>query len=250
MSNTDFFDDDLGKQRDAARRIKLGGGGEPSEVVGEISSADDVPVRPVSDFNLTRMAKHKHEVNEQVASAMQELERLRKRQEDLEREKKDLEDLRRKQEEFERGKREMIERLNQSLISLEKDEIESQRLSELLGETRKRFKAMQADIDKVSEENWPENQIREELNKAVVILEDARLEYNKSMTRIEAVSNDSKKVTTESRPVIFEESGLHREVEKPFAFWVKVGMAVSTPLVLTIVIIFVLFLVLHFRGLM
>ena len=139
MANTDFFDDDLVKQRDAAKRIKLGPGDEPVGTLGSMPSSDEVPVRPVSDFNLTRMAKHKQDMDEQVVTAMQELERLRARQENLEKEKRELEEIRRKQEEYERGKREMVERFNQSLLTLEKDELQATRLAELLGATRARF---------------------------------------------------------------------------------------------------------------
>ena len=128
MANTDFFDDDLVKQRDSARRLKLGPSDDSIGTVGDGASSDEVPVRPVSDFNLTRMAKHKQEVDDHVATAVHELERLRKRQEDLEREKKELEELRRKQEEYERGKREMSERLSQSLVTLEKDELQAERV--------------------------------------------------------------------------------------------------------------------------
>ena len=100
MANTDFFDDDLIKQRDAAKRIRLGPGDEPVGTLPPAAPSDEVPVRAVSDFNLTRMAKHKQEVEGQMAHAAQELERLRARQEGLEREKRDLEDVRRKQEEY------------------------------------------------------------------------------------------------------------------------------------------------------
>lgn len=250
MANTDFFDDDLVKQRDAAKRIKLGPGDEPMGTVGDMQSSDEIPVRPVSDFNLTRMAKHKQDVDEQVVTAMQELERLRTRQESLEKEKRDLEEIRRKQEEYERGKREMIERLNQSLLTLEKDELQASRLSELLGATRKRFKSLLADVQGLNDEVWPEEQFRDELNKALTVIEDARMEYNKSMTRIDTLGGPGKPGSAEHHPVIFEESRFSSEPEKSFGYWIKVGFAVSLPLIVVIIAVTAFILVLRSSGLM
>lgn len=248
MPNNDFFDEDLVKQRDSARRIKLGPTDEPVATVGDLSN-DEVPVRPVSDFNLTRMAKHKQEVDDQVVTAMQELERLRKRAEDLEQEKRDLEESRRKHEEYERGKRELTERFSQSLVSLEKDELQAERLSELLGTTRKRFKALLAEVEALNEEAWPEEDFREELGKALVILEDARMEYNKAMSKIDAVTGGEHKASGEHPPVIFEEGRTAHEPEKPFGFWLKVGLAASLPLIVVLVAITALFFILHINGL-
>jgi hypothetical protein len=250
MANTDFFDDDLVKQRDAAKRIKLGPGDEPMGTVGDMQASDEVPIRPVSDFNLTRMAKHKQDVDEQVVTAMQELERLRTRQENLEKEKRDLEEIRRKQEEYERGKREMVERLNQSLLTLEKDELQATRLAELLGATRKRFKALLTDIQGLNDEVWPEDQFRDELNKALTVIEDARMEYNKSMTRIDTLGGPGKPGGGEHQPVIFEESRFHSEPEKSFGHWLKVGFAASLPLIVVIIAVTAFILVLRSSGLM
>ncbi|MFH0878398.1 MAG: hypothetical protein V2A34_01670 [Lentisphaerota bacterium] len=248
MANTDFFDDDLIKQRDAAKKIKLGQTDEPLAMVNDLSGNDEVPVRPVSDFNLTRMAKHKQEVDDHVATAMQELERLRKRQEDLEREKRELEDLRRKQAEYEGGKREMVERLSQSLVILEKNELQSERLVEMLGATRKRFRNLLADIEGISEDAWPEDQIRDELNKALMVLEDARMEYNKSMAKIDAMDGGGDQGSPDRKPVIFEENRFHAEENRSFAYWLKVGAAMSMPLLVTIVLLVLLFFVLHSMG--
>jgi hypothetical protein len=250
MANTDFIDDDLVKQRDAVKRFKFDPAVEPMGAVGDIHSSDEVPIRPVSDFNLTRMAKHKQDVDEHVVTAMQELERLRARQENLEKEKRDLEEIRRKQEEYERGKREMVERFDQSLLTMEKDELQASRLAELMGATRKRFKALLADIQGLNEEVWPEERFRDELNKALTVIEDARMEYNKAMTRIDTLGGAGKTSGIEHPPVIFEEGRFGSETEKTFGHWLKVGFAVSLPLIVVIVAVTALILILHSSGLM
>ena len=74
---TDFFDEDLVREREAALKIKLDGesGGSPRD--GFIPSSRDLPNRPVSDLTLTHLARHKQEVTEQMVDKTQELDRLR-----------------------------------------------------------------------------------------------------------------------------------------------------------------------------
>ena len=241
MANTDFFDDDLGRQRDAARRIKLSD--EPLTTLSDMSS-DDVPVRPLSDLSLTRMAKHKQDVDENVVQAAQELERLRKRQETLEREKRELEEIRRKQEEYERGKRDVIERLGQSLITMEKDELQAERMAELLNATRKQFKEMLAEVEKLNEALWPEERFGEELTKALALVKDTRMEYNKSLSKIEAAGGTEVRIAS-SVSAMGEPPRLNYDEERPFGYWLKVGMAVSLPLIVFILLVVILFIVMR-----
>lgn len=240
---TDFFDDDLGR----ARKFKLDG--EPIRSVGDTSAGDEIPVRSLSDLSLTRMAKHKQEIEENVMQASQELERLRKRQEELEREKRELEELHRKQDEYQRGKKELLEKLGQSLVTMEKDEIQAQRMAEMLAATRKRFKEMLSELQGLAEESWPEEKFGEELSKALTLIENMRMEFNKAVSRVEAAGGGEVRVGGTLSPVTSESVRLTVEDQKPFSYWIKVGVAVSLPLVVTIVVLAVLWMVLQHAGL-
>ncbi len=243
MPGTDFFDDDLVRQRNAAR-APVSRADEAVETLGQGGSPDDVPVRAISDLNLTRMARHKHQVSEQSSVALQELERLKKRQEELEQEKRELEDLRRKHDDFDRGKREMTDHLKRSLVSLEREEVEYGRLVEQLAATRKRFKSLLAGLEEIKEESWAEEEIREQLNRSLVIIEDTRMEFNKSLAKIEAVKGGEKApagATPAAAPILYEDR--HGAEDKPFTFWVRVGWAVSLPIVITLVVLALLFMI-------
>lgn len=237
MSGTDFFDDDLVRQREGAKRIKMGPGDEPIESMGEPVDGSDIPSRPISDFNLTRLARHRKEVDTQSAMAAQELDRLRKRQEQLESEKRDLEELRKRQDEYERSKREMTEHFKRSLVTLERKEVDAQRMVELLGATRLRFKEQLSDIERLQEEGWPEDRIRDELGKSLSVLEQARMEYNKAMAKIDAAKPEVVPVSTGPRAVVFDEHAAVADEEKTFSDWLKIGVAASLPLVIAIVVL-------------
>jgi len=244
MSKTDFFDDDLVKRREEPKRVRLGHG-DTGGVASEPSPSDDAPSRPVSDFNLTRMAKHKEEVSVQMAQAVEELERLRARQEDLEREKRSLEDLRRKQHDYEMGKREILGHLGQSIVSLEKDELQAARLVETLGSTREQFRQLKQELESLREEQWAEANVQDELNRSLAVIDRVRVEYNKALAKIEAVSADGRKPSGEHQPIIFEERGGPIETEKPFGYWLKVGFAATLPLLVVLAVITLVFFLLQ-----
>jgi len=248
MANTDFFDDDLARQRNGTRKINMGD--EPLTTLNNMSAGDEVPVRAVSDFNLTRMAKHKQDVDENVVHAVEELERLRKRQEDLEREKRELEEVGHKQAEYEQGKQEIVSRLSQSLVTLEKDELQAERLAELLGATRRQFKEMLAEIKAINEEIWPEENITDELNKSLALIEDTRMEYNKSLSKIEAAGGLEPGNVGSAPAPLFESRSPVSEVEKPFSYWLKVGIAVTLPLIVVIILVAAVLIVLQTSYLM
>jgi vacuolar-type H+-ATPase subunit I/STV1 len=242
MPKTDFFDDDLERKFDSARRLKMGPAAKDLGVLNASPPSDDVPVRPVSDFNLTRMAKHKEEVSAQVAHAMEELERLRVRQEDLEREKRDLEELRRRQQEYEQRKAEMLGHLGQSLVKLEKDQLQAEQLGELLRSTLSRFKVLQSEISAIHEDRWPESQVREELAKALTLLDETRVEYNKAFSRINALQSEGRAPAADHQPVIFEEHPPGGAPNSSFGHWAKIGLAASLPLIVTMVVLAILIL--------
>lgn len=235
MAGKDFFDDDLVRQR--ARM----GADEPAVPLSEGGSIN-APPRQVADLNLTRMARHRKDVDEQAAEALQELEKLRKRQEQLESEKKNLEDLRRRHEDYDRGKREMTDHLQRSLVILERHEAESQRLAELYSATRGRFKELLALIESFNEESWPEERIRDELHKALGLIDEARMEYNKAMARVDAErgSAGGGEAKGSKSAVLFEELPEAHD-ERDFLHWLKVGLAVSLPLIVVLVIALIVF---------
>jgi len=229
MGGTDFFDNDLVQRRGAIKSTSLGQG---TDVVAP--KTDDMSVRPLSDLNLTRMARHKEEVNTQVATAKGEIERLKRRQGDLEREKQTLEDLMEKQEQYERGKQEMIDKLTESLVSLERLEDAAARQVEIYSSTRQRFGDYVEELHRMNDSEWTDESLREELNKAVVQIDTVRKEFVKAQAAVEAAGGP---------PKLFDESrtrlpGIDSEDVEPkgFATWLKIGFAVSLPLIVIIVI--------------
>ncbi len=226
MAETDFIDEDLLQRPETQKESK------PAP-----QPATSTAGAPESDLSLPHLTRRKEEFNSQVATKMDELERLRLRQEALEREKNLFEFLRKSQEKYEVGKRELLENLQQNLLSLEREEVLLSRRIELLIDTEKRFKEMQGELRNIQEETWPSDAEghREALTRALVLQDNMRKEFNKSLARIEAIRSDVP-APGENKPLFFNEAsgGLER---MGFWFWAKLGLAASLPLVIAFILL-------------
>lgn len=230
MNDTDFFDDDLMQRRNPARSSPV-----QARESGSGASYDEIPVRPISDLNLTRMARHREEVNTRVASTVKTMEQYRRRQAELEREKQALEELSRKQDDYERGRGEMRDRLNESIVSLEKQETRATRALEIYSATRKRFNELLAEVDGINDDSWTDENFRDELNKAVAKIETVRQEYNTAVTNVETTGGERMPLIENSLAV----AGQRTSVAAPgdFMAWLKIGFAITLPLGVLILLV-------------
>lgn len=214
----DFFDQDLVE----ARAVRSA----PPPATPEAGTPDEMPARTISDLNLTRMAKYREQRVAQQAESAKEAEALRRRTEELERERRTLEEETRQADKFEQSRRDISERLDQTLVMLEKHEMQAIRMTELYAATKHRFKQLVEEIRGIREDEWDEARVREEMNRAVVVIDDARKEYGKAMARLEAAEagspGDETGVALTGSPAA--------EEPRDFGYWVKTGFAFFLPL--------------------
>jgi vacuolar-type H+-ATPase subunit I/STV1 len=221
---TDFRDPDLSSQamRDS------GSFGERSG-----SSAGSAP-------EIGRMGRQKVELTNQMTGAVSEMERLRMRQDELEKEKSQLQDLARRQEEYERGKRDAIEKLSRGIVLFEKEEAQANRMAEMLMETRSQFRQILAELKQIDEEKWSDENFREELGNAMARVEAARDIHKKALARIEA-SSWHRSARADVAEVAESASGGLLAVSG-FGRWFKIGLAFSLPLIAVVVLVFLAYL--------
>ncbi len=223
----DFFDQDLGE----ARAVRSA----PSPTVSETGAPDELPARAISDLNLTRMAKVREQRVAQQAETAKEMETNRRRMEELERSKRTLEDDARQMDRFEQSRKEVSERLDQTLMMLEKQEMQAIRLTELYAGTKLRFREMQEEIRSIKEAEWSEAQVREEVNRALVVIDDSRKEYGKAMARLEAAESGSAGGNTGSAAA--GATGAAAPEPRDFLYWVRTGFAFFLPLMVFLLVL-------------
>lgn len=234
MSNTDFIDDDLIQRRGTVKEVNMGPA-QKGVAASDMPRSESVPT---GDLNLTPLTRRNEEINSQVATKLDELERLRTKQEALEREKNSLENLRNNQEKYEAGKREMIDHLEKSLIALEREEIGLNQRLELLAETERRFKEMLNDMRGFNEDQWSTDTegLREDLGKALVVIDNTRKEYNKAYARIEAM-REGHNIGVIAKPAMQDDSAGLARYPRGFGDWLKMGLAFSLPLVVVLIVL-------------
>ncbi len=221
---TDFFD-----ENDA------GAEGQVSPGAADFSASSGT----LSDGSLTRLMRQKEQILTQVASATQEIEKLRYRQDTLEKERNELQELCRRQEEYQKNKREIMEKLIQSLVMLEKEEAKASQMVELLGMMRASFKSALTEVKNIDEEKWAEDSFQDELNKASAVVEEAREVYRKGMAKLEA-SSWQKDGQSSAGPssILGDASESLAGGGRGFRYWFWTGTAFFLPLIITLVVLF------------
>lgn len=197
--------------------------------------SDDIPVRALSGVKLGLMARQKHEISQQIDGAARELDELRRRQDELERQKNELSELGRKQAEYDTGKRDIIDKLTRAVGRIERQEERVTRLQELLSVMRARFHDTLSEVRGLNEENWPEDRFEMELNKALVVVEDARTVYRKGLAKIDAANwerSDADSVASLRRDLPQMDG-----VPRSFLFWLKAGFAFCLPVSILILLL-------------
>lgn len=170
----------------------------------------------------------KEETDWKLQEAREQLLVLRRQQEELERQKSDLEELRRKQDEYARGKAEMIDKLARGLATLEREQIQAQRLAELCEKSSEAFRDYLDQLQSLNDEQWNSNNVRAELSSALGIIENSRLEYKRARTKLDCLNPGAgQQAETPATPI------------EPKAFdwdetlrYLRLGAAASAPLIL------------------
>jgi DNA repair exonuclease SbcCD ATPase subunit len=178
-------------------------------------------------LSVVELPPHREEVDSKLEQARERLLTLRRQQEELERQKNELEELRRRQEEYSRGRTEMVDHLTRSLVTLERQEIESQRLAELCGKTSAAFRDYLEQIQQIRDEDWDSSNVRDELSQALGVLENARLEYNRARTKLDCLNPAAGQPATLVEEVAEKKSLGWDEIVR----YASIGAAASAPLI-------------------
>jgi hypothetical protein len=127
------------------------------------------------------------DLNLKVQQAEEVLLDLERRREQIERQKKQLEEIRRKQYEFEGGQRETVEQLRRGVVLLDQHEFDLKRECEEVGLIRDAFATHLRQVESILPQNWNPADLENELTRALATVDQARISYNQSQVRLEAL---------------------------------------------------------------
>jgi hypothetical protein len=190
--------------------------------VGPNGLVDPAVLRRAQQDKLASMGRQRERLEEQVATTAQELERLRQQQESLERQKQTLEALRRRQVRYLDEKKEMGERLQQSIVLLEKEEQRVSQLVDLYADSRERFDELHRQLETLEEGGWTDSAFENELGKALDGLKAVRVDFGKTLGRLDALGWDPDAENSPTPPSSAE----------GFLHWARIGLAIAIPFAL------------------
>jgi cell division protein FtsB len=175
-------------------------------------------------------------LDSQVQRAQEALLSLKRQQEQIEKQKRELEELSRRQEELERGRAEMSDKLTRSLVILEREAYDTQKKLEALRATRESFGQHLELIEAIDPKSWNHGDLQKELSRALSTVDDARAEFSQQKSRLQASDEPNSDVLPEAGSEVSDLNG-----SGSFGHWVKVGFAVTLPLIIFgIIALFVL----------
>ncbi|MBT3294694.1 MAG: hypothetical protein HN919_09385 [Verrucomicrobia bacterium] len=231
----DFFDEDLVDVDPQAP------GAAPTPVSPAAATG------PISGAGQLRMNRQKEELTTQVADAVKEIEELRMKQEHLEKERGDLQELARRQDSYEDDKVEIMDQLARSIMHLEKDEAQANRFAELMSVMRDRFKDTHEELRGINEAGWAKDVFQTELNKGVVLVEEARSIYRKGIAKIDA-ENWNQIHSGAAQPTTLVRGEMPGGLPRRFSFWFKAGLAFTVPIIVISLLVFGVAIILRLNG--
>ena len=190
---------------------------------------------PTTDYN---RPPSREEVETRVSETQQKLGELRRAQEELERERATLEELRRRQMEFQNGREEMLNHLTRGLGLLEEAEFAARRDAEQMSKTVADLRTALEKIQFINDQTWTKDEYNLELTRALTTLENARMEWNSARLKFPLLSGQAPDPGTASQANGPE----HLFAEQNMAQLCRLGLAMTWPLVLLGLGIFVLLL--------
>jgi hypothetical protein len=188
----------------------------------------------------TQRAPTREEVDAQVTDVQGELARLKQAQEQLERERSALEETKRRQAEWKTGREEMLHNLTRGVGLLEEAEFTARHEAEQMAKAVAGLRDALGKVQAIAEEGWTSENFQVEMTRALTTLENARMEWNSARLKfplLNAPPADAASVA--ARP---EKPAPPALAEMDFLALCRVGLALTWPLAVGLVILVVVLL--------
>lgn len=200
------------------------------------------------------------DLEERVQTTQNRLAQLRMEADALEREKQQFEELSRQQKDFMQGRADIGDKLTRALSHLDRETYEAQKRVEQLLVIKDTFNHHLDVIDSLNPEQWNPHDLRQDLSRALGMIEDARDEYISCSARIQQLTSvgmpaaagagaASHPVAAAGAPAL--ESRFENRSAMPmgsfnrdtFRHWLFCGLAFTTPVIAVTLLGFLIWLV-------
>lgn len=176
-------------------------------------------------------SQNRRMIPEEVHQTSGEIERLRQRQENLERRKQELNEQRRRIETFESNRRDTLDKLRRSAVLVVREGEQASRAAALCSEIGALFSRLHKEMESLRPDRWGEEEYDARLTEALAQIEGASNEYRRAMDKLNALgwNKAGQSGALGADPKAEERRG---RVPGSFAGWLAVGFAFALPLAL------------------
>ncbi len=197
---------------------------------------------PFTGGNPAERAPTREEVEGRVGEMQQKLAELKRTQQELERERASLEELRRRQVEFTTSREEMVQHITRGIGLLEQAEFNARRDAEQMAKALVQLREALVNVQGVREESWTKDNLNVELTRSLTVVENARMEWNSTRLKFPILSG-AEAVQQTPGEAASEGPLLKAMQQQDYAHLCKVGLALTWPIALVALAIFVILLV-------
>ena len=187
-------------------------------------------------------APSREELDAKAGDVQSKLAELKRAQQELERERADLEETRRRQAEFTRGRQEMEQHLTRGVGLLEEAEFTARRDAEQMSKALAGLREALQKIQGIHEESWTKDNLNAELSRALTAVENGRMEWNSARLKFPVLTGAAAAAPPENSPAAPAQSLDHVLQQKSYAELCKLGLALTWPIVLVALAIFLVLL--------
>jgi chromosome segregation ATPase len=208
----------------------------------EYKTSREVPYRDAGETRANEASRPptRDEVDSQVGEMQQRISELKRQQENLERERAQLEETKRRQAEFENSRSELLEQLTRGVGVLEEKEMDARRGVDAMATALADLRLALGKIQALREDNWSTEEFQIELTRALTTLDNARAEWNSVRVKFPIVDQTPEEAEAEAHSAARAGNPFLQPQDWPQLF--RLGIALTWPLVLLGIAIFVLLL--------
>lgn len=161
--------------------------------------------------------------NDPLVAKAEQLYELERQKAEKERELLALREIHRKQAEFDRAHPQTINALRRALVLLEHEQPRVEEQLQRIQAARLMFRELLEQLEAIQPADWRPESLSAELTRALAQIEAARLEYGRAAAKL-ALLDDK------LRASILRGDPLARATGLRFRDWLKIGIAVTLPL--------------------
>ena len=186
-------------------------------------------------------APTREELDARAGDMQSKLAELKRAQQELERERGEIEETRRRQAELTRGRQEMEQHLTRGVALLEEAEFAARRDAEQMARALAGLREALLKVNAIHEETWTRENLNVELTRALTAVENARMEWNSARLKFPRLSGETAAPSAPS-PAAPGPSLEALLQQKTYAELCKLGLALTWPIALVALAIFLVLL--------